>query len=71
MKKTSLNHTLGLLALIAPLLQGCIVQRIMDSEDRKHYSEYRLQAERLNIEREKANLQPQRLQNFEEWQGKK
>ena len=69
--KTSARQKLCGLALSASLLQGCIVQRIMDSEDRKNYSEYRMQAERLNVEREKSNLPPQTIQTFDEWKGKK
>ena len=71
MKKTILKTALCLCALIAPLLQGCVVQRVMDSEDRKHYSEYRIQAERLNMEREKAGLPAQSIQTFDDWKGKK
>lgn len=69
MKKLPLKSALAAVGLIASVLQGCIAQRIMDSEDRKHYSEYRMQAERLNMEREKAGLQPQVIQTFDEWRG--
>jgi hypothetical protein len=71
MKKPNLQKVLCLFAVAAPLLQGCVVQRIMDSEDRKHYSEYRMHAERLNMEREKAGLSAQSIQTFAEWKGKK
>lgn len=70
MKKTSIKSALATVVLVAPLLQGCIAQRIMDSEDRKNYSEYRMQAERLNTEREKAGLAPQKILTFDEWRGK-
>jgi hypothetical protein len=30
-----------------------------------------MQAERLNVEREKAGLAPQKIQTFDEWKGKK
>lgn len=59
------------LAVSCPLFQGCVAQIIMDSEDKKHYSEYRMEAERINLEREKAALTPQKIQSFNEWSGKK
>jgi hypothetical protein len=71
MKNQPAKSVLLSLATAASLFQGCIAQRIMDSEDRKNYSDYRMSAERLNMEREKAGLQPQNIQTFEEWRGSK
>lgn len=66
-KTTSFKTMLTSVLLAAPLLQGCIAQRIMDSEDRKHYLEYRQEAERINLEREKAGLKPQKVMSLDEW----
>ncbi|MCX8157591.1 MAG: hypothetical protein N3J91_14285 [Verrucomicrobiae bacterium] len=46
---------------------GCVVDRIMDSEDRKHYLDYRTEAERINMEREKNGLPPRPILTYEEW----
>lgn len=52
-------------------LAGCqpLGHRIMDSKDREAYSEYRMESERINLEREKAGLSPQQIQTFDEWRG--
>lgn len=56
---------------IAIATQGCLVNRIMDSQDRNHYSEYLSQVSKNNIEREKAGLQPEKPLTYEQWAGKK
>ncbi|HEY1662329.1 MAG TPA: hypothetical protein VGI03_07915 [Verrucomicrobiae bacterium] len=54
-----------------PLIQGCVVQRIMDSQDRQHYSEYLEQVDQTNLEREKSHLPDEKPMAFDEWDGKK
>jgi hypothetical protein len=62
---------LTVIVLAATLLQGCVAQIVMKSQDRQHYSEYVTETQRINLEREKANLQPQKIMTFDEWRGKK
>ena len=69
--KPKLKAIAILTLVLAQLMQGCIVSRIMDSEDRKHYSEYMQETQRINLEREKAGLAPQKTATFEEWKGGK
>lgn len=71
MKMKSLFRALCFSALLVPLLQGCIVTDTLTIADRKHYSEYRMQTERLNLDREKANLQPVKVMTFKEWMSNK
>ena len=61
--------SLTILALAAMLLQGCIAQRVMKSQDRQHYSEYVTETERINLEREKAKLPPLKIMTFNQWSG--
>jgi hypothetical protein len=66
------NATLGaIVILIGVLGQGCIANRITDSEDRKHYSEYLNENQRINLDREKAGLPAQQPLSFEQWRGGK
>ena len=66
---------LVVLALAATLLQGCIasgiiaLNSVMKAQDRKHYAEYVTETERINLEREKANLRPEKIMTFKEWKG--
>jgi len=62
---------LTLTVLVATLLQGCVAKIVMNSQDRQHYSEYLTETQRLNLEREKANLTPQKIMTFDEWRGEK
>lgn len=59
------------LVLLAAATQGCLVNRIMDSQDRNHYSEYLSGVSKNNVEREKAGLQPEKPMTFDDWRGKK
>jgi len=63
--------TVALVALIAPLLHGCVSDIVMKSQDRQHYSEYLTETQRINLEREKAGLAPEKMLTFEEWRGGK
>jgi 5-enolpyruvylshikimate-3-phosphate synthase len=64
----SFGSCLRLLVLTAALASnGCIVDRIMDSEDRRHYLDYRAEAERINMEREKSGLAPRPILSYEQW----
>jgi hypothetical protein len=69
MRTIRLKNTVVILAMTAPLWQGCIAHRIMDSEDRKHYTEYVAQTQRINLEREKAKLPPEKVMTFDQWRG--
>lgn len=61
-----------LLSSILPCLAaGCIASRVMDSQDRKAYSDYRIKAEENNTQRQKAGLAPTPVPTFEEWRGTK
>jgi hypothetical protein len=64
-----MRKIITLLLLVMPLLQGCITQRIMESEDRKNYSSYIQETQRVNLEREKAGLKPETLMTYEQWKG--
>jgi hypothetical protein len=55
----------------ALVMQGCIAKMVMNSQDHQHYSDYVSETQRLNFEREKANLPPQRIMTFNEWRGDK
>lgn len=44
-----------------------VTNRIMDSLDRRMYLDYRRDAERINLEREKAGLPPNPILISEEW----
>jgi hypothetical protein len=57
--------------IACPIWQGCIASRIMDSEDRKHYSEYLNETQRINLEREKAGLPASKPLTLDEWKGHK
>lgn len=61
---------LALAALALPL-SGCIPSMVMKSQDRQHWSDYKLEMERVNMEREKAGLPPKPVENFDQWRGKK
>lgn len=60
-------------AVAALCLNACmptpiaVTNRIMDSHDRRMYLEYRRDAERMNLEREKAGLPPNPIMRSEEW----
>jgi len=71
MQKPKLKTSLALLTLIAPLLNGCVAQIVMNSQDRQHYSDYVTETQRINLEREKAKLQPEKIMTFDEWRGGK
>lgn len=49
---------------------GCVVDRVMDSEDRRQYLDYRTESERINLEREKSGLTPHPIMSYEEWKKK-
>jgi hypothetical protein len=57
--------------LVSLLLQGCVADIVMKSQDRQHYSDYVTETQRLNLEREKAGLAPTKILTFEEWSGRK
>lgn len=65
------KNTLPLLVMLAALLEGCVADIVMKSQDRQHYSEYVTETQRLNLEREKAKLTPVKVMTFEEWRGGK
>ena len=71
MQKANPKRPLILLTIAASLMSGCIPQMVMKSQDRQHYSEYVTETQRLNLEREKANLAPIKVMTFEEWGGGK
>lgn len=48
-----------------------ITSRSMDSRDTNAYNQYLKDAAQINIEREKAGLQPNKILSREEWSGKK
>ena len=67
---------LVLFALATTLLQGCMaaggalaLNSIMKSQEHQHYADYVTQTERINLEREKANLPPEKIMTFKEWKG--
>lgn len=66
-------RTMYLAACAALLFNACtptpiaVTNRIMDSHDRRMYLEYRRDAERINLEREKAGLPPHRIMGSDEW----
>jgi hypothetical protein len=66
-----LKKTLIIAVLVCPFLNGCVPQIIMKSQDRQHYSEYVTETQRINLEREKANLAPVKVMTFNEWRGDK
>ena len=68
-----LNRQIGIAGLCfgAFLLQGCVADMVMKSQDREHYSTYVQETQRLNLEREKVGLAPQKIMTFEEWSGRK
>jgi hypothetical protein len=41
----------------------------MESEDRKNYSSYIQETQRVNFEREKAGLKPETPMTYEQWKG--
>jgi hypothetical protein len=61
----------GLVLVVTPLLQGCITKWVVEPQERKRYIEYREAAERINLEREKAQLPPEKIMTIEEWHGGK
>lgn len=64
--------TVVVLVTAAVLVQGCIVERIMESQEKESYARYRSEAERISLEREKAGLPPQQIMRYDEWtQGKR
>ena len=67
-----INLTSNLLVLLALLVinNGCVVDRVMDSEDRRHYLDYLTEIERINTEREKSGLAPRPILSYEEWKKK-
>jgi hypothetical protein len=66
------NGSIALLVLVlSTLLQGCVADMVMKSQDREHYSDYVKETGRLNLEREKAGLAPQKIMTFDEWRGGK
>ena len=60
--------TLVLLLLLGAAGSGCVcVGRIMEAQEKEAYARYRIQSERLNLEREKAGLRPQEIMPYETW----
>lgn len=58
-----------LMLLATPLLQGCAAAMI---EAKAKYTEtynlsYKIEMEKVNFQREKANLKPKKILTFEEW----
>ena len=68
MKTACLGLLLGVFLIF---FSGCVPQVIMNSMDRDHYSEYLQEADKTNLEREKAGLPRQSPMTFNEWSGKK
>ena len=67
---------LVLVALAATLLQGCLAasgfiafKSVMKAQDHNHYADYVTETQRINLEREKANLPPEKIMTFKEWKG--
>jgi hypothetical protein len=66
--------SLALTSLMA-LTPGCAAMAYQtrkqdrESRDRQAYSDYRVNMERINLERELAGLPPQRILTFEEWRA--
>ncbi len=58
--------TVGLMSIA---LQGCVPMIVMHSMDRQHYSDYVVQTNNLNFQREKAGLKPVTVMTFEQWKG--
>jgi hypothetical protein len=54
---------------VALMLQGCLASIIMNSQDRKNYSDYVTHTDQINTDREKAGLQPVKVMTFDEWHG--
>jgi len=56
----------GLLFLVF-MLQSCMGYTYIDKERRDIYMTYRMESERINLEREKAGLKPHHIMSYEEW----
>ena len=76
----------GLLLVTGFLLQGCALGVIAagvgaskagtakkiaaQTKEKESYGAYRIEMEKLNLEREKAGLEPRPMMSYEEWAGK-
>jgi hypothetical protein len=72
----SMNPNMKRLALFCAIFPtllspGCIADMVMKSQDRQHYTDYVTETQRLNFDREKAGLAPQKIMTFNEWNGGK
>ena len=54
--------------IATPLLQGCVINRLITQDDRINYSQYVETTNKLNLDREKAGLQPIHVMTFDEWE---
>lgn len=59
----------AILLLLAISLQSCVPYMVMNSMDHEHYSDYVTQTEQINLERQKAGLQPTPIMTFQQWKG--
>jgi hypothetical protein len=50
-------------------LPGCVPQMVMNSMDHQHYSDYVVKTEQINLDRQKAGLQPVAIMTFGQWKG--
>ncbi len=57
------------LGILVGTLQGCVPMIVMHSMDRQHYSDYVVQTNQLNFQREKAGLKPVNVMTFDQWKG--
>ena len=62
--------------LVASLLQGCLVAAVGagigaakygGAKQREQYTIYRTSAEEINLKREVAGLEPNKILNYDEW----
>ena len=66
---------LVLFALAATLLQGCLasgliaMNSVMKSHEHQRYEEYVNETQRINLERQKSNLPPEKIMTFKQWKG--
>lgn len=68
--------TLASLIVSVSLLQGCLVAAVGagvgaakygSAKQKEAYSDYRTEAEKTNLEREKAGLEPNKVMTYQEW----
>ena len=63
-----MHHRLPALLLLCLLgIQGCISGTVKAVARHNNYSEYRLEMERINLEREKAKLPARPIMTYDEW----